>query len=97
MDSSGDLNANELKQLVRAAIDITPTPEQIAQILEEFGNPEKGKSAIDYQGCKRFLLSGRFHEEEEGRYFVVLSLAEAETIRRIMHIRLEHDIIGMCY
>lgn len=29
---------------------------------------------------------------QRGRYFVVLSLAEAETIRRIMHLR--HDISG---
>ena len=96
MDQSGDLNAAEVRQLVRAAVDVTPTSHQIDEILAEFGNPNKDDTlTLDYDGVKRLLQSGKFREEQEGRYFVVLSLAEAETIRRIMHIRLERDIIGM--
>ena len=34
------------------------------------------------------LVSGRFNHYEQGRRFVAVSLAEAETIRRIMHMRL---------
>ena len=33
------------------------------------------------------LTSGRYRRAEDGRYFVLLSLAEAETIRMIMHMR----------
>jgi hypothetical protein len=97
MDQSGDLNAEEVRQLVRAAVDTTPTPQAIDEILAEFGAPEKNKLALDYNGVKRFLQSGKFREEQDGRFFVVLSLAEAETIRRIMHIRLERDIIGLYF
>lgn len=91
MDQSGDLNAAELQQLVRATVDFKPTDQQITDLLAEFA---KNKTALDYDGVKKFLQSGKFREEQDGRYFVVLSLAEAETIRRIMHIRLERDIIG---
>lgn len=94
MDQSGDLNAAEIRQLVRAAIDVLPTAQQVDDILAEFGSPAKNKTAVDYDGVKKLLQSGKFREEQEGRFFVVLSLAEAETIRRIMHIRLERDIIG---
>ena len=33
------------------------------------------------------LTSGRYRRAEDGRYFVLLSLAEAETIRMVMHMR----------
>lgn len=96
MDQSGDLNAAETRQLMRAAMDMTPASHEVDEILAEFGNPAKDDTlALDYDGVKRFLQSGKFREEQEGRFFVVLSLAEAETIRRIMHIRLEREIIGM--
>jgi hypothetical protein len=39
------------------------------------------------------LLSDKFREQREGRHFVVLSLAEAETVRRIMHV--SGDSIGV--
>jgi hypothetical protein len=95
VDQSGDLNAAEVRQLVRAAVDMTPTSHQVDEILAEFGNPTKDDTlTLDYDGVKRLLQSGKFREEQEGRFFVVLSLAEAETIRRIMHIRLEREIIG---
>jgi hypothetical protein len=47
---------------------------------------------FDCDASNRFeqslLSSGRFSPYEEGRTFVCISLAEAETIRRIMHMRL---------
>ena len=41
----------------------------------------------------RLLASGRLREEERGRHYVALTLAEAETIRRVMHLRLERELI----
>ncbi len=92
-DNSGDLNENELLQLIKSAIDYLPTPssDDIKHLIKEFGS---GKEALNYQQVKRFLQSNVLRPEQSGRYFVSLSLAEAETIRRIMHMRLEKDIIG---
>ena len=36
---------------------------------------------------REVLTSGKFRRTDEGRYFVLLSLAEAETIRCILHMR----------
>ena len=37
----------------------------------------------------RLLLDARFRTRDEGRSFVLLSLAEAETLRRVLHARLQ--------
>ena len=36
---------------------------------------------------RALLTSGELFPESAGRYFVALSLAEAETIRKILHVR----------
>jgi hypothetical protein len=40
------------------------------------------------------VASGSLTQEERGRYFVAVSLAEAETLRRIFHVRLGQDIMA---
>ena len=37
----------------------------------------------------RLLLDARFRTRDEGRSYVLLSLAEAETLRRVLHARLQ--------
>ena len=41
------------------------------------------------QDMVRLLLDARFRTRDEGRCFVLLSLAEAETLRRVLHARLQ--------
>ena len=41
------------------------------------------------QDMVRLLLDARFRTRDEGRSFVLLSLAEAETLRRVLHARLQ--------
>eukprot|EP01087_Luapelamoeba_hula_P004848 TRINITY_DN1482_c0_g1_i1.p1 TRINITY_DN1482_c0_g1~~TRINITY_DN1482_c0_g1_i1.p1 ORF type:complete len:4317 (-),score=602.49 TRINITY_DN1482_c0_g1_i1:51-13001(-) len=90
-DNNGHLNEHDMTQVIRSAIDFmgAPPPERVADITKEFGS----KDGVNYENLKQFLQSGRFREEEDGRYYVTVSLAEAETIRRIMHMRLERNII----
>ena len=42
---------------------------------------------ITYNEFKKLLLSGLLQPTHKGRYWVGISLSEAETIRRIIHIR----------
>ena len=43
--------------------------------------------SLDRDGIRRLLLSAKFREEYHGHFTVAVSLAEAATIRRIMHLK----------
>lgn len=43
--------------------------------------------ALNFHQLRDVLTSGRFRKVEDGRYFVLLSLAEAETLRCMLHLR----------
>jgi Ca2+-binding EF-hand superfamily protein len=92
-DNSGDLSEEEFKQMTRSAVDYIPLPseDELRRIMHQFA--QGGKEALDYAQTAAFLQSGLLRPEQSGRYYVTVSLAEAETIRRIMHMRLEKEII----
>ena len=58
-------------------------------VLSEFGNGRW----IEKEALADMLVHGRHHKIEDGRRMVLLSLAEAETIRAIMHLRQGGDVI----
>ena len=91
-DQSHDVNFDELDCLVRSAMDFHPSQNEMYAVLEAFSG--KGGSALDMEAAEKFLKSGMFRSERAHRYFVTVSLAEAETIRRIMHSRLGNKIVG---
>jgi hypothetical protein len=43
---------------------------------------------------KAFVANGELTQEQQARYFVAISLSEAESIRRVMHLRLEKSLIA---
>jgi len=88
-DNSGTLEPSEVSELVRAATDVRPSEAELADLIKEFGKDGK----LSRSGLLDTLQSGNLRPEFKGRYTIALSLAEAETIRRIMHIRLEKKII----
>ena len=71
----GDINEQVVKRLINVALDVP---------LSEVENSNFG---TDINSIVDILGSNRFREEESGRYTVALSLCEAETIRRIIHIK----------
>jgi len=83
LSASSTLGLPELQAAIRAAADVILEDAQVQRLLDDFGN---GKE-VDREGLKRILTSGRVREVEEGRFFVALSLAEAETVRRIIHMQ----------
>ena len=52
-----------------------------------------GSAAIGRNHLQTLLLSANHRRAEDGRFFVGVSLAEAETIRRILHARQGVDVI----
>lgn len=81
IDRSQDLNSNELRDLLRSAMDLKASPQQLAQVLQQ-------RSALSLREVEDLLCSDMFRERESQRFFVTLSLSEAETIRRRMHVRI---------
>jgi len=87
VDKSGDLSLDEMKLIIRSAMDVIPSDDDLKQVAREFSNQNTGK--IGLNEVRALLTSGKFRKEESGRHMVAVSLAEAETIRRILHIRLD--------
>ena len=55
---------------------------EIKELFDSFS--EQGVFTQD--SFQKLLMSDKLRPREKGRYFVALSLAEAETVRRIMHV-----------
>ena len=89
-DSAADgLVEDEVALLIRSAMDFTPTPAQVTDVIARLtrGAPLSPTDVLS------LLQSNEFRPVEDGRFFVGLSLAEAETIRRILHMRLEQPAL----
>lgn len=76
----------ELTQLLRAAEHEEPGVELIDRLLGS-------KAALSYDEVRKVLTSGMLRRGDVGRHFVVLSLAEAETIRCVLHMRQGQPLI----
>ena len=65
------------------------TKEQVASLMSQYG-----KDGLMSAGkFEQMLRSGTVHDTHTDRYWVAVSLAEAETIRRILHVRKESSIV----
>ena len=92
LDESGDLDVAELQRLILSATDIEMTQDEILALIDKSkknGKGDKAKStkSLMKSEVKNLLASGKLSTLEEGRYTVAVSLAEAETLRRIIHVR----------
>jgi hypothetical protein len=95
---SGVMNRRDIKNAVVALTDINePSELLIDSIISRFckpsdtGGSRSEKPGMDLVQFKSLLMSGMLHPVHKGRYWVALSLAEAETIRRILHLRNRGD------
>jgi hypothetical protein len=55
------------------------------------GSSDGGVSA---QSLRDMLVQGSLRPEHRGRYWVAVSLAEAETLRRVLHLRRHRTLLG---
>ncbi len=78
------LSRKDLANAILAATDSTPTDDQLDQLIQRFSSD---KTCLNFDDFKTLMTSGILFPEHKGRNWVAVSLAEAETIRRIIHIR----------
>lgn len=78
------LTRRDLANAITAAIDQTPTEEMLDSIMATFS---ADKEFLTFNEFRNLMTSGTLYPEHKGRNWVALSLAEAETIRRILHNR----------
>jgi Ca2+-binding EF-hand superfamily protein len=81
-DQSGTIDAVEMKS-VMSAIGV-----------EADGLNLPPSQQLDFDAIKDLLASGKLLQLDRGRFFVALSLAEAETVRRAIHLTRGQDIFG---
>eukprot|EP01012_Entosiphon_sulcatum_P007139 TRINITY_DN13559_c0_g1_i1.p1 TRINITY_DN13559_c0_g1~~TRINITY_DN13559_c0_g1_i1.p1 ORF type:complete len:4669 (-),score=764.85 TRINITY_DN13559_c0_g1_i1:3029-17035(-) len=92
--SSGTVACHQdlLEGLVTIALDMVPTKDDIQELVR-FLQPDE-QLRVAYRKYLEFLQSNILRSEQSGRYTVALALCEAETIRRILHVRRESPVLG---
>ena len=83
------LAREDLRHAVHAFTDDKPTEELLDSLIAQFSREKLGYLSLEE--FTSLLISGLLHPQHVGRYYVAVSLAEAETIRRILHIRKRKD------
>jgi hypothetical protein len=78
------LNIEDLKNAIEAVIDEKPSEKMMHDILSHFSSDKK---LIGLDDFRSLLTCGKLHPTHAGRNWVAVSLAEAETIRRVLHVR----------
>ena len=69
------LNKQDLLNAVEAASDIIPSDAELTEMLRVFGD---GQGCLPLANFKTLLQSGKLTPLDTGRYWVAVSLAEAE-------------------
>lgn len=84
----GFLARQDLIHAIQAATDITPSDETVDSLIQTFS---LNKSMVSLEEFKSLFTCGKLFPEHQGKYWVAVSLSEAETIRRILHVRKRKD------
>ena len=92
---SSDCDAGELREALRSAEDLHLTDAELDDLFDDLGVKDSGglHAVLSYEVLHDVLTSGRYRKTDDGRYFVLLSLAEAETIRMVMHLRQGSQVV----
>ncbi|KAJ8602501.1 hypothetical protein CTAYLR_001253 [Chrysophaeum taylorii] len=78
------------REALRNAVDVVEdvgrlrTDDELEALARAFAGPD---GAIDVEGFTALVSCGALQPEHENRYWVAVSLAEAETLRRALHVR----------
>ena len=85
----GFLNRADLRNAIGALTDVdNPSDSMIDSMISEFASNKVDVSLDDF---RRMVTSGVLFPSHVGRHWAAVSLAEAETIRRILHLRKRND------
>ena len=88
LDHAGkkELSLSDVASLSRTAFETDVEAEWLEQML-------MGRATIPFADAEAFLGGPTFRQEQSGRNFVALSLIEAETVRRILHVKHGSELI----
>jgi hypothetical protein len=91
LDREGSYSLSQLRQVLKSALHVHLDDVEAEALMRECGGDAGTRAPVS--AVRALLLSGRFSRTQEGRRFVAVSLAEAETIRCILHRRIGLSII----
>ena len=105
----GEFGMAEVREALLAAEDLALSDEELQTLMDRAGggvssdgsnsvgsNGNGNGSAVatlTFEQLRGVLTSGAYRNAQTGRYFVLLSLAEAETIRCILHMRQGKELV----
>ena len=83
------LTRNDLRNAIEMAVFSKVSESELDALLATFGvNIEDcNEDGMDFSVFEVLLRSGKFLKRQKGRYWVAVSLAEAETLRRLIHVK----------
>jgi Ca2+-binding EF-hand superfamily protein len=81
-NNSGSISVDELKEVLRA-VDVDVDGEDGDRFFENM--PDVKSRVITFDELKHYLTQRMFYRVQAGRYYVALSLFEAECMRAVMH------------
>jgi len=85
LHSTDALNHEQIREVLRTLGTDVETAEEMQEIMEAAGKP--GSFFADFDMLKRIVLTRPLEKFQAGRYYVMVSLLEAETLRGILHAR----------
>lgn len=85
------LTRKDLFNAVYAVTDTAPSEDLVNTLMDRFSSD---KQHITLDEFRSLVTCGTLQPEHTGRHWVAVSLAEAETIRRIIHIRQKANKAG---
>jgi hypothetical protein len=93
--SKGDANLSRsgLASAVLASTGELADEAALDKLMLEFGDGSSS-GGLSAQSLRDMLVQGSLRPEHRGRYWVAVSLAEAETLRRVLHLRRHSPLLG---
>jgi len=90
--TNGRLPMEGLEEAVSAATNqASVDPSVLDALWKQFGGNGQG---VTVEALEEILISGHLYPTHKGRYWVAVSLAEAETLRRLLHLRQRRPLLG---
>ena len=91
-NSANVLFQEDLENALESVLDEKPSEEFLNNCIADFCKDSSCSMTLDE--FSNLMASGRAQPKSVGRFWVALSLAEAETIRRILHVRSQMGLSG---
>ncbi len=98
-DGKDCLTAEDVRNAIEMASFTSTSDAALAEVMAAFGTVANagngdgggasggGVSVLTFPSFRALLESGRIFRRQAGRYWVAVSLAEAETLRRLIHVK----------